>query len=168
MPLPPLSSPILAALPPLKTNTPVSRAASEYVRMVLQLPLVDPRYARDAEGVKGTRCNILAEDVLELMGVNAPRKLANDHIMDWRKGVSGAQKMGIIDAVSNANQGCPTIAGLVEQGHGHLMVVLPQPETTDMASLIIAQAGAVNFYGRQMAYGVKRADCPQVELFGWP
>jgi hypothetical protein len=162
--LPPLNQSILSH-PGILTNTAVNRAASEYVKMILQLVLTDPRYQKDKNG---TKCNILAEDLLNVMGVETERRLANDHVMLWRKGMLGAQKMVIEDAVNNANLGCPTIAALVEQPHGHLMVVLPQPAVGATADLLIAQAGASNFYGRQMAYGVQRKDCPQVELFGWP
>lgn len=162
--LPPLNQSILSH-PGILTNTAVNRAASEYVRMILQLVLTDPRYQKDKNG---TKCNILGEDLLNVMGVETERRVANDHVMLWRKGIMNATKMVIQDAVNNANLGCPTLAALVEQPHGHLMIVLPQVPTTAPQDLLIAQAGTANFYGRQMAYGVQRKDCPQVEYFGWP
>lgn len=156
---------LVTELTTVKVNHPDNRSKEAYVRALLQLPVVDPRYAKDKYG---TKCNFLGHDVMHVMGYPVDWMVANQYLKWMRLGGSPFSRMVIQDAIHNANLGCPTFGMLYEEPHGHMTVVLPQSETTDPAEVLIAQAGAVNFYGRQMRYGVPRAQCAAVEWYGAP
>jgi hypothetical protein len=160
--LPPYPQSILAG-----TGLTISRERSPeaYVKAILSLPVDDPRYIRD---IHGTKCNFFVRDVLELLGIHTPPLLANDLLADMREGKYGFQKMLIQDALINAAAGCPTVAGLEDHPHGHVVMVLPTATTILRHDVMVAQAGAVNFYGKPMAYSWARPQLAEVAFFGAP
>ena len=156
-------------LPSIKVNRADQRSASAYVQAVLQLPISDRRYLRDQYG---TKCNFFTIDVTHVMGYDEKFRRAKDIIKEWRAnfGPTSIIKMVLQDAITNANMGCPTFAGVDVPGSDtdHVMVVLPQPPTTRAGEVVIANVGATNFYGRQLKYAVPKALLAQVEFFGGP
>lgn len=148
----------------LKRNSLGNRSPEQYVKVLLQLPVVDPRYQRDKFG---TKCNFFVRDFLLLMGIELPHALATQHIKSWSLPGSPLQPMVIQDAVSNANWGSPTVFGLLEEtGHSHVGVVLPQTPVNSPSELLIANVGASNFYGKTLPYAVPKAKLSLVRYFG--
>jgi hypothetical protein len=149
----------------LAINDKLRRSTDAYVKTILQLPIDDPRYIRDQYG---TKCNFFVRDVLRLMGVILPPLTADSMIRDFQAGKYGFQKMLIQDALTNAWLGSPTVAGLPELPHGHVVMVLPTPATIDRKQVMVAQAGATNFFGKPMTYSWPVHQLQFVEFFGAP
>lgn len=151
----------------LKVNTSLTRSPEAYVKTLLQLPLTDQRYQIDQYG---TKCNFYVRDCLVLMGYQLlPHELANDMVRLATAGeYSVFVPMSLEVAVNHANQGCPTWAGLEAKGHGHVVMVLPQPATTNPADVAIAQAGRKNFWGWKMKHAWTQGDLLRVKFFGAP
>lgn len=157
---------LVTELPVIKVNHPDHRSAEAYVKALLQLPLSDPRYAKDEWG---TKCNYYGHDCLHVMGYAVPFMRAHEYIKWLRAGPKPFQRMVLHDIVENANMGCPSLAMYpTPTPPAHMMVVLPQEMPTDAGELLIAQAGKVNFYGRQMKYAVGSASVGKVEYYGAP
>lgn len=130
------------------------RKPESYVKTLLQLDVMDPRYRRTKEG---TKCNFLVHDAARLCDAAIPRigdwpMLAND-MVDYWKGNKDWQEAVWQDAVSSALLGYFTAAGLQEPGHGHVSVILPSPTAVGPSSILSMQAGASNFYGKTLPYG---------------
>lgn len=158
---------LVTSIPTIKTNHPDNRSASAYIQAVLQLPVKDPRYARDQWG---TKCNYFVHDFLHVMGYPVTFMLAKEYIDRWRVGEMSMVRMVLEDVITNANLGCPTVGGLREPDgqHSHVFVVLPQPATVKLHDLLIANVGVTNFYGRSLAWAIQGKDLDRVELFGAP
>lgn len=135
------------------------------VACLLQLKVAtDPRYAKDGYG---TKCNFYVMDFMHVMGYPIRSMRAHEYIDSWRKGEQPMiAQLTLKNAVEWANAGHPTIACLQSTPPAHVMVVLPQDAILDPAELLISQAGVVNFYGRQMKYGVGSKRAPDVEYYG--
>lgn len=131
------------------------RSPERYVKSVLQLPIHDVRYVKNH---LGTFCNRYVHDCCLVLGVPLPREngwamLANVMIDYMAQSNQGWQKMVWQDAVSNALYGRPTVVGLsVPFGHGHVAIVLPA-QAYNEKDILVAQAGATNFYGRSIGRG---------------
>lgn len=151
----------------IKVNHQTNRSASAYIQAVLQLPVRDPRYAKDQWG---TKCNYFVHDFMHVMDYPVTFMLAKEYIDRWRLGEMSMLRMVLEDAITNANMGCPTVGGLREPDghHSHVFVVLPQPATIKIHDLIIANVGVSNFYGRTLAWAIRKEDLDRVELFGAP
>lgn len=157
----------------IQTSPPLERSPENLVKLILQLVLTDPRYQIDRFG---TKCNFFVHDFVWVMGYKWPHLVANsiaanlDKLPVVHHPEFGAwQRMVWQDAVKNANLGCPTIGYLESpQGHGHVVVVLPQVPPTNAGDVLIAQAGKSNFYGRQLRWAWKELDIPRVKFAGAP
>lgn len=153
-------------VPPLKAYK--DRTPESYVMALLQLNVKDPRYLKDRYG---TKCNFLVHDAMQVLGVPMPRiggwpMLANQMAEWWADRANGWQEMQWQDIVQSANYGLPSVASLVEPGHGHVAVILPA-SVNDERSIMVMQAGAVNFYGRQITYGFG-LDVRPIKYYGRP
>lgn len=150
----------------IKVNKLSERSQESYVKHLLQLPVVDPRYQRDQYG---TKCNFYVRDCLRVLGYELPPMLANDMVKEFSQSRHGFQPSSLLEAINNANQGRPTVAGRRDMPHGHVVMVLPHPEFNGhREDVLVAQAGAINFYGRQLTYSWPRHMLKYVEFFTAP
>lgn len=162
----------------LKRNLPTEPRSPETYRQILaQLPLTDPRYAIDKYG---TKCNFYLRDCILLMGYILPHEVANRLVALADAGdLAPFQPMVFQDAVQNAHLGCPTWAGLEAPGHGHVAMVLPQPQGHQLyttgpersplpGNLLIAQAGRRNLWAARMALAWSTTDLSRVKFYGAP
>lgn len=98
------------------------------------------------DGLAETFCNVFVRQLLLLLGLNIPVKLAND-LFAWFAGpeaaLEGWRKVDHHEAAARAELGFPTIGVWRNTaGHGHVVVVVPAIGGTGMHS---AQAGARNW-----------------------
>ncbi len=163
---PPLPDWPLEVIPQCRVS--MVRTPEQYIRTLLQLDVLDHRYLK---GPLGTRCNWYVHDGLLLMGRGIERKdgwplKANDMQQYFIENSATWQRMQWQDAVMSAGLGYPTVATLKEPGHGHVAFVLPSSPTNEM-NIMTAQAGADNFYGREIIHGFG-SKLAQVIYFGCP
>lgn len=156
------------------TNGSNARSAEVYRKVVEQFGVeTNPRYtSRDGK----TYCNIFVWDVTRAMGCEIPHwevaykqvgsevlavgveRNAND-VCDWLEkygAACGWTKCKATEVNYLAEQGKPVVACYKSpaRGIGHVAMVIPDVNTSlPGMQPIIAQAGAVNFYGFPMSRG---------------
>lgn len=147
----------------------MARSASSYSSTIDSLKVVtNTKYSSTG----GTKCNIFAMDVMNLMSASLPNGMAND-IADalYGNNTPGWYSVTFSVAQSRANLGYPTIgirkgSGAENDVQGHVVVVRPKGSSvTQLKDVLVAQAGNTNYNSVTINYSWIGAQLPDVKFY---
>lgn len=108
------------------------------------------------DGIDETWCNLFAQDLAEAMGVELPRYMRANQLVEWLSSVGaisrGWEQVSEQAAQAMADQGQLAIAGWFNRngGSGHLAVVVP---SLGELMTFVGQVGATNFTRQPLSSG---------------
>ena len=119
----------------------------------IHLPLCRPEY-QPKEGV--THCNQYINEVCQAFGWKGFEGLLANQIVDLMASNDAWSEVSMDKCQFLSNQGTLIVAGIKEEGHGHVCVVVPGKEKTSgrwgqVPS--IANVGKEVFIGKGLSYG---------------